>query len=228
MKSEEMKDFGIVIPNRYPDIIAPLIESISRLIPAPLPRIVIVADGHINTYGFEMISCWQEKFVFAKAANIGILAAGSDSDILLLNDDMVILEPNFFIRLWLEAKFRPKVGILSPLIKGCAGNEIQRWHDKDRYWKPGESVKCVLGSMPICFPCVYLRRKMLDEIGLLDERFIGYGGEDADLCLRARRAGWMTAVISSLVIQHGDGGAELGPGRGKTWSLSFSRRYPHG
>jgi GT2 family glycosyltransferase len=45
------------------------------------------------------------------------------------------------------------------------------------------------------------RRKMLDEIGLFDERFFLYC-EDTDLGLRARWAGWEGEYVAGAVVDH--------------------------
>ena len=45
------------------------------------------------------------------------------------------------------------------------------------------------------------RRKMLDEIGLFDERFFLYC-EDTDLGLRARWAGWECVYVAGAVVEH--------------------------
>ncbi|PVH28342.1 glycosyltransferase family 2 protein [Pararhodobacter oceanensis] len=50
---------------------------------------------------------------------------------------------------------------------------------------------------------VLMRREVLDEIGLFDERFFLYF-EETDLCLRATRAGWaMDYVVESRVMHIG-------------------------
>ena len=53
------------------------------------------------------------------------------------------------------------------------------------------------------------RRKMLDEIGLFDERMFAYG-EDMDLALRGRLAGYEGAFIPTAVVHHRLSGS-LGP-----------------
>jgi GT2 family glycosyltransferase len=45
------------------------------------------------------------------------------------------------------------------------------------------------------------RRSMLDEIGLFDELFFAYG-DDADLGLRARLAGWTCRYVPTAVVYH--------------------------
>ena len=46
-----------------------------------------------------------------------------------------------------------------------------------------------------------LRRTMLDQIGLLDEGLYTYC-DDADICLRARRAGWETWYVPESRVIH--------------------------
>ncbi len=49
--------------------------------------------------------------------------------------------------------------------------------------------------------CQLIRRALINGIGMLDEA-IFYGPEDADFCLRARRAGWHIAYLPQTSIIH--------------------------
>jgi hypothetical protein len=207
--------FGVVIPNRYEDIVSPLIESINRFTSDPKPEVVIVADGHRNNYGFRCVPYTDKHFAFSRSANLGIKALGR-KDIVLLNDDCRLLEHGFFLRLAGMAHAHPDVG--------CVGNPSQRWHERKKHWgSDGEAYQDVTGAQFLCFPCVYIKRRMLDQIGLMNEGIVDYGFDDKDLCDRARAAGWRTTITRSLKIQHGDGSSRLGDGCGQSWSLSFAR-----
>lgn len=46
-----------------------------------------------------------------------------------------------------------------------------------------------------------VRRKVLDDIGLFDERYFLYF-EETDLCLRGRRAGWVSRYVKESRIMH--------------------------
>ena len=46
-----------------------------------------------------------------------------------------------------------------------------------------------------------IRAEVLEEVGLFDETYIAYF-EDADLCLRARQAGWLTVGAARAEVQH--------------------------
>ena len=49
--------------------------------------------------------------------------------------------------------------------------------------------------------CFLVRRKAYEEIGLMDERFFLFW-EDADWCLRFRRAGWRVYYLRTAVARH--------------------------
>jgi GT2 family glycosyltransferase len=53
----------------------------------------------------------------------------------------------------------------------------------------------------ICGVCVLIRRNLLETVGLLDENFFMYY-EDADLCLRAREAGWKVCYTPEVCAHH--------------------------
>jgi GT2 family glycosyltransferase len=214
-------NFGIVIPNKYQDVIGPLVESIKKY--ETPTRIIIIADGHSNSYSFDIIPYTEEHFVYSKAVNLGIKALGND-DVILLNDDCRIIEPNTFQRLDKIGRSRPEIGLISPLIKGGVGNEFQRWYGRNMYWKPSEPLKYIHGIKPVCFPCVWISRQLINTIGLLNENIVGYGGDDNEYCIRTRKTRFRTAITSSIVIQHGDGSD--GSIRGRSWSVSFARRHP--
>lgn len=52
-----------------------------------------------------------------------------------------------------------------------------------------------------CGAAVLYRRKMLDEIGFLDEEFFLYD-EDTDLNFRAQLAGWKCAYVPTAIVHH--------------------------
>ncbi len=54
--------------------------------------------------------------------------------------------------------------------------------------------------------CLLARRSMLDQIGLLDERYFMFS-EEIDLCRRAHQAGWKVAFLPSARVIHLEGGS---------------------
>jgi hypothetical protein len=220
--------YSVVIPNKYEDVITPLIDSIHKYVPGNKPDILVVSDNHDRNYGFRNVVYDDKFFMFAKAVNLGIANTPKNHDILLLNDDCRLLEDNFFDRFWQAAQAHPRMGILSPLVVGCVGTPQQRWHERHIHWGKTQQYYEIKGKEGICFPCVYISRRLLESVGGLREAFYRYGGEDLELSQRARSVGFKTAVTSLLKIQHADGSEDLGDGRGKSWSVSYMRRFPGG
>jgi hypothetical protein len=144
--------FTVVIPNRYPDVIQPLLKSLKEF--EGTANVVIIPNGHVEGYGYTPLPYPNEPFVYAKACNIGIkYALERDHDVVLLNDDCVLLGPTLDSLAILAYHF-PDIGLLSPLIKGCVGNPLQRWYEKRGHWDQNgtELVKYVTGVQPVCFP----------------------------------------------------------------------------
>ena len=55
----------------------------------------------------------------------------------------------------------------------------------------------------LAFVCVYLPRAVLEAVGPLDERFIGYGGEDADYCGRILEKDFLLGIFDGCLVEHG-------------------------
>lgn len=75
--------------------------------------------------------------------------------------------------------------------------------------------------------CMVIRREVIDQIGYLDETFFAYQ-EDADYCLRARRAGWKVYYHPEAQITHfgGQGGSRVQPYRSiLAWHQSYYLLY---
>jgi GT2 family glycosyltransferase len=80
--------------------------------------------------------------------------------------------------------------------------------------------------------CMILRRQALEEIGPMDERFFMYF-EDADLCRRAREAGWLVYYLPQVEVLHHTGASSRSKPRA-VWNLHksaflYHRKHgPHG
>lgn len=173
-----------------------------------------------------------ENLGFAKANNIGINAS-SGKYICLINSDVKVLE-NCIDRLVAFMEANPLVGMAGPRILNPDGtlqvscrhfpslwnnlcqvagfNKVfrnSRFFSEPfmKYWVHDEvrSVDAIRG----CFWII--RRKALDEVGLLDERFFFYG-EDIDWCKRCRNAGWQIVLYPNAeAIHHGGASSSNAP-----------------
>jgi GT2 family glycosyltransferase len=151
---------------------------------------------------------------YARANNIGIKEAirGGTDYILLLNDDTVV-SPNFLNSLVDMAEKNSDIAILGPLI--------YYYDEPERIWFAGAKFKretCqviarrsdeidaslytkAIDSDYITGCSLLANRKILDKIGLLDERFFLYW-EDVDWGLRVKKNNQKNAIILSSKIWH--------------------------
>lgn len=71
--------------------------------------------------------------------------------------------------------------------------------------------------------CLLLRREALDEVGLLDERFVMHM-EEIDLCWRLWRAGWRVRAEPASTVYH-IGGASLPQGHPRKTYYNFRNSF---
>lgn len=193
----------IVVPSRYPDIFQECHRSIDSF--APDQSKVLVRDGHdiIDPQGWTTIQAPSGPFVYSRNVNLGINQ--TSGDVLLMNDDCRFLQTGTVEALDYVMGCNPEIGILSPKIVGGVGNLLQSQVNTPLQYSIHR----------LAFVCVLIRRAMIDQIGLLDERFIGYGWDDDDYCRRATNAGFKLACTADASVKHGHGKEK--------WSSSFSR-----
>ncbi len=191
-------DFSIIIPTARSENLIPCVTSILAMEPALDPsRIIVVDDGaRVGSEDTLKGITWvtgDKPFCFARNVNLGIKKA--PGDVIILNDDTT-LETKFGITSMSYAvRGSYGIGVCSAAINGFVGNPNQK-----RVGPTGLRQE----SRVVAFICVYIPRKVLDGIGRLDERFVGYGWEDNDYCRRAIQAQLRLVVYDGCVVRHGD------------------------
>jgi GT2 family glycosyltransferase len=197
--------YEIVTLSKFPDIFQQFLDSANTY--ELKTRKVVILDPKMNVSFLDLSpSSWRafqgvNPFIFARNANIGIRAAGVN-DVVLVNDDVTFLRKDSLKALEKAAYSSPEIGIISPIVLGSVGNIYQRVYYNLR--PPGIS----LSPKRLAFVCVYIKRSTIDLIGLLDEQFDGYGGDDDDYCFRVELAGLKLAVTTDVQVRHGYGKCE--------------------
>lgn len=191
-----------VIPSRTDAYLQACLNSLESSEPGST-QVVIVGDNGIST---EMKQQWPQvtfipipaPFVFAKAINRMVAAGPATADILVLNDDTEMLTPKWLtnIRHVLTLPTHAPYGMLSLQIEGGVGNDEQ----KSRGLMPGDVLDC---RKPVMFVAVVIPRPVWDVIGLLDERFVGYGFDDNDYTKRIQDALFKGGVCGAATVKHG-------------------------
>jgi GT2 family glycosyltransferase/tetratricopeptide (TPR) repeat protein len=144
---------------------------------------------------------------FAGGNNVGLRVARGEFVILLNND-------TFVTRGWVRDLIRPmqldtSIGLTGPLTN-TIGNEqkvkiayrtMQEMQDCARRFIRGR-LRRTLEIGNLAFFCVAIRRRVLEDIGLLDEAYgLGYF-EDDDYCRRAKQADFRLVVADDVFVHH--------------------------
>jgi GT2 family glycosyltransferase len=176
------------------------------------------SDGSVAAIGREFPTVTLlplgENRRFAGGNNAGLeraLAGGADA-IALLNNDTVA-DPGLFEHLLLALEQDPGAGAAAPLIYYGAPS--------DRIWYAGGRISTALGLAAhrglrerdhgqyraveetgyLTGCCLLASRAAWEQVGPLDERYFIYA-EDADWCLRARRAGYRLLFVPTARLWH--------------------------
>ena len=186
------------------------LQSVSRALEG-IEGEVFVVDNHSDDDSVEAVRSqypWvrlienQENMGFSRANNIAIREARGEY-VLLLNPDTIVEEATLreVLRFMEEHPKAGGAGVMMHNADGSLAPESRRalptpWVSclkmlgfTKRYymshlpWDQPGRIEVISGAF--CF----LRKKALDEVGLLDEDFFMYG-EDIDLSYRLMKGGW--------------------------------------
>ncbi|MFQ5856006.1 MAG: glycosyltransferase family 2 protein, partial [Anaerolineae bacterium] len=180
--------------------------------------VVLVDNGSTDGTVEAVRRQFPEVEILENTSNLGYAAgcnralrrflSGESDYVLLLNNDTVVA-PDMVDRLVETALTYPDVGMLGPTV----------WYydDPGRLWSAGQRCRPItLSGQPphvdpqvetpyevdYLFGCgLLLKRQLLEDVGLFDERFFMYY-EDQDLCLRARRHGHRLMVVPAAKMWH--------------------------
>jgi GT2 family glycosyltransferase len=187
----------IVIPSARASNLIPCVQSILMCDPTiPASTVIAVDDGaRAESEAALPPITWVSgvrPFIFARNVNLGIVAA-ERSDVIVLNDDARLVTGGGFTQWVQQMRGHRGVGLCSAGICGHVCNPSQVPADPPSFRDEPRSL---------AFVCVYLPRATIDRVGLLDERYIGYGFEDFDYCRRVNAFGLRLAIWDGCVVDH--------------------------
>ena len=159
-----------------------------------------------------------ENSGYAGGNNLG-LRSGDAKYYILLNSDTLVRKGAFGAML-ATMQANPDIGMLGPTLIGPDGKPLI---SRFRHPTPVSEFVEATGTgivyrlfrnyvVPIRheetaelewigFPCVMFRKAMVDDIGLLDERYFMYF-EDIAYCRRATQSGWKIAQCPEAEVDH--------------------------
>lgn len=150
----------------------------------------------------------EENKGFPAGCNIGIEIAEKSNDIFLLNNDTVIM-PNSIFNLRMGLYSNEKIGATGAVSNSIAYYQqiSESYDDFDEYIKFAkennitnddsyeERIKLVGFAM-------FIKRNVLDKVGLLDERFTPGNFEDDDISFRIIVEGYKLLLCKDSYIHH--------------------------
>jgi GT2 family glycosyltransferase len=143
---------------------------------------------------------------FPEACNLGLRIASGEAMLLLNND--VLATPHWLEHMLLCLDSSPDIGIVGPVSNYASGKQqlkepytnLEDMSRKYRKSNPSkwQEVKRIVGLSFL------MKREVMEQVGLLDERFSPGHFEDDDYCIRARQAGYRLMIAGdSFLFHHG-------------------------
>jgi glycosyltransferase involved in cell wall biosynthesis len=217
------KSVSIVIPsyNDY-DLLKVCVQSIHNTCKEDDYEIIIVDDycQEENRNKLKLLSDDKTRLIFreqnggfAKAVNTGLREVPKTNDVVILNSDIEAHDG------WLKAlqygayEFGENVGIVGPKLLYPDGRiqsagsyrntEDPEWFDhyyrfQESDYGPANVPQYTLG---ITGACQYVKRELIDAIGILDEGF-EFAFEDMDYCLRGWGKNYRTLYFPASTLTH--------------------------
>ncbi len=224
-----MIDISVIIVNY--NTAGLLSECLRSLIPPPELRMeVIVVDNASEDDSVQLLNhnfTWVR--LIANEQNLGFSRANNQAldisegkYIFFLNPDTVVKSGAFEAMLDFM-KTHDDMGLAGTRLlnpDGSPQSSVEMKYPGQKRAKQDlrglrGGIAWVLGAAMIA------RRVIVKELGGFDERFFLYG-EEQDLCLRIRKAGWKIGFISSAVVVHWGGQSESNTPAIDVWKKKFA------
>lgn len=207
-------DVSVIIVNyNTADLIEGCIQSVLKQ--KNINMEIIVVDNFSQDNSLDVLKKYHEQvIILANKENLGFGKANnqafklsSGKYIFLLNPDAVLTTEDILEKFVSYMAENNAVGIVGPkVIKDQKISLPQKLYPAEKYLKkpleilPGNIAWIIGASM-------FIRREVYEQLKGFDEDYFLYG-EEADFCLRARRAGWVIGYNEEIIVEHIGGASE--------------------
>lgn len=205
----------VVLSYNIVDILKGCIESIRANNPENAYELVVVdnasTDGAaewLNEQEDIVLACNTENKGYARGCNQGIKMAAAENDIMLLNNDTIV-PPNAIFWLRMGLYERETVGAVGPLTNFAGNNQmvLQQFETREEYFALAKSL-CIPQPNPyenkvwLVGFAMLIKRRALDDVGLLDSRYEWGNYEDNDYGMKLSAAGYELLLCYNSYIYH--------------------------
>ena len=198
------------------------LDSLASVLRREDVELVWVDNGSRDGSAAYMAAEWPQAVTELLPENRGVAYARNrgvelaQGKYILFLDDDTEADEDALEALMTYLDTHPEVGIAGCALRDGKGNLQDSFKAYPGLWQKVSNVvrgklrrsrrqvelpPHVLHPAYIIGACQMIRREVFDRIGLLDVA-IFYGPEDADFCLRAHKAGWLTAYLPQVCIRH--------------------------
>ena len=196
------------------------VASLQATLPSGLPHeIIFVDDGSTDETRSWLATLTPPFRVVLNDHNLGYAAANNRAIAIargeflaLLNNDLVLLPRWLEPMLGAHRSLADRAGLIGNIQLDARTGAVDHAgiiitqqgkpaHDRalpspfSRFWATVRPVPAVTGA------CVLVERALWQQLGGFDEGYVN-GGEDVDLCFRARALGRVNAVALTSVVRH--------------------------
>jgi len=207
-----------------PEAFSRCLDSLAAHTDLARDRLVVVLDGPQPAATAERIERLRrerpegvlvlenpQRQGFVAAVNRGL--AISDRDVILLNSDTQVTA-GWVRKLQAAACSAPEIATVTPFSNSATICSLPRFLEANALpggWDTDRFARLVEERSRRAYPrlptgvgvCLYIKRKVLDQVGLLDAKSFGEGyGEESELCMRALKAGYAHALDDATFIFH--------------------------
>ena len=218
---------SVVIPTRdHADLLEPCVCSLLEVSSYPNIEVVLVENGSteprtqtlydrlLSEYPDKIkVVRWNGDFNYSKIVNFGVAHASGDY-LLLLNNDTEVMSDDFIPEM-LGYLQRPEVGVVGAKLYFADGlvqhagmivgayDALAHANQLLSPRRPGYLARAVRPGnfSAVTGACQMVRRDVFEKVGGYDESF-AVGFNDADFCLRARKAGYLTTFTPYAELYH--------------------------
>ncbi|GFN31191.1 hypothetical protein PCURB6_14510 [Paenibacillus curdlanolyticus] len=194
------------------------IETLERTLQPGMIDVIVFDNGstdgtvdYLRTIPWIKLITHPVNIGFVAGNNAALPHARPDSDIVLLNNDILTEQADWLSKMQETAYQSHDIGIVGCRLHGPEG----QLHHAGSYILPDNLKGQQIGGeeadvrqyngirdvQGVIFACAYIKREVIQRIGFLDPDYFSYF-EDTDYCLKAITAGYRVVCDGRVTLHH--------------------------